>query len=299
MSKILFAGASGFGNIGDDSYKTILSENLPEHECLFDSPYPDTRAVDWCDMVVIGGGGLIYNNQTQHFEYMRTYLDTALAQGKPFAFLSCGVQPKELDGNFVDREQAASQIACWKPYLDNAKFVSVRSEACVEILSAVTVNKNLFYYPDLAYISQPAKSLLTLPKSYLVIPTPSGAKTKEFEAKWAEFVRSHKPVYVLAFSRDDEMVVDRLAHSVDNRGNLMTRKRFTPAEAVAMLSTAEQVLTSRYHGFVLGRAAGLSVDQITVADRRYKSRVEDEKLDPQKAINHIELLKKTLSNLLL
>ena len=37
--------------------------------------HTDVTAVDWADVVVVGGGGLVYCNESEHFAYMAAYLD--------------------------------------------------------------------------------------------------------------------------------------------------------------------------------------------------------------------------------
>ncbi len=82
--KLLFCGASGYANLGDDSYKIVLDLYLSEkYDLYFDSPYPDVSLVKDMDAVIIGGGGLIYDNATEHFTYLKMYMEEALRLNKP------------------------------------------------------------------------------------------------------------------------------------------------------------------------------------------------------------------------
>lgn len=289
--RILFAGASGYGNIGDDTYRTVIADRMQTVQCVFDSPFPNMDAVDWADMVVIGGGGVIYDNGTDHFKYMSMYLDRAREQGKPFAFLSCGVQPKNLDADFYTKEKASHQLSRWASYLNDAEFITVRSREDVEILRLVCRNKNIHYAPDLGYLTRDAHEFIAIPRGYVVIPTASGILTKEFQQKWKEMKKTDKPIHILAFSRDDEGTVRKLERELGKGENEAGKVRFTPEQAVAMLRKAKEVLTCRFHGYVLARAAKVPNERITVADKRYKSRVEDREQDISNAIQHIDILK--------
>lgn len=294
---ILVAGASGYGNIGDDSYREVLgaySEGRSVH-FTFDSPYPDIQSVVESDLLLIGGGGLIYCNDTAHFDYMSMYLDTAITHKKPFAFISCGVQPRNINGQTLTTEEIAEQIRPWKPYLDKAAFISVRSEKDAEIIKSLSTNLSVLYYPDLGYLTPASSFSLRRPGTTLIIPTKSMVSSLEWKQYWNELLDSctegdKKNITIVAFSRDDEEVVHQLNAELGVQENLVSRTRFSPREAVALCAEASQVITGRYHGHVLARAAGKSYDEITIIDRRHKSAVENYKQDITLAKGHLTLL---------
>ncbi|WP_075089868.1 hypothetical protein [Verrucomicrobium spinosum] len=94
--KIAFVGASGYGNVGDDTYPLVFQEQFRGAELLFfNSDLPAEMPSD-LDLVVLGGGGIIYNSATHdespspHFRCMQFYMDHAIASGTPWGFLSCG-----------------------------------------------------------------------------------------------------------------------------------------------------------------------------------------------------------------
>jgi hypothetical protein len=60
--KIAFVGASGYGNVGDDTYPLVFAQQLPEHELvIYNSDLP-TALPDDLALLVLGGGGILYNN---------------------------------------------------------------------------------------------------------------------------------------------------------------------------------------------------------------------------------------------
>ncbi len=291
IKRILCVGASGYGNVGDDGYKVVFSQNLPEFELCFDSPYPDLDAVEWADAVVVGGGGLVYCNETAHFDYMAKYLDHALHQGKPIGFLSAGVQirPSLVKDSFL--ADGPGFIAPWEKYLAKAAFICVRSQTCRDIIKQLTPSQeNLHYFPDACYLLRPPAYKLTLPDAHVIIPTPSSAKSRDFKLAVKAIPKQDK-VYVASFSMDDLECVRTLEKTMSCYQNLVSRTHLSPVDAIAILSQAKNVITSRYHGAVLARAAGIAEDCITLIDRRYKSQVEKVPTDLQEASRQFDIVR--------
>ena len=293
--RILFAGAAGYGNVGDDAYVDVFASELgDEHELLFESPAPDPRAMEWAQLVVVGGGGLIYCNDTSHHEYMFEYLDHARERRKPVAFVSCGVQ-LNLDPDWEAAQAAVrfgpALLGAWEPYLDYASLVTVRSRSCEAVVRAVAPRANVHFAPDLAYLMRPPSYASAAPGYLLVVPR--DLDPKEVDA----FVQPHLAdgatgVYFAAFSRNDADVVDALADRYFG-ARATTRQHLSPEGAMALLSGASKVVTWRYHGAVMARAAG--VRDIVVPDQRYKSLVEEPPADLGEARRHVELLRELVA----
>ncbi len=297
MKKLLFCGASGYGNMGDDAYKIIYEKYLSEnYELYFDSPFPDIRLIKDMDAVIIGGGGLIYDNSTNHFEYMKMYMEEAIRLEKPIYINSCGIQLANLQKQTIKTEDqlidfGVKQLAKWKLFLDKAISISVRSDMDRRILSVLSNNANIYYYPDLAYLMEPVKYHLITPDSYVFVPTESGHKLPKFQNVLAEALKENKRnIYFIAFSRDDYGIVDGLANHIDSRGNFIRRLFISPDEACSIIKDAYKVVTNRYHGAVFSRAVGKLEKDIVVADNRYKSSVEVRPDNNDLALGHIQLL---------
>lgn len=286
--KILVAGANGLKNLGDDSYKVVIDRyfNYQEHELLFDSPYPDSNSIKWADFVIIGGGGLIYDDEA-HFKYMTTYI-----QDKPFGFLSCGVQlHKEIP--------CEKQLLQWQPFLNKAEFITLRSKSCQQIIQKLCPEKQVFYFPDLAYLTPPTDyQIITTKEPYgVIIPTHYSLKDEVF-AQIENFMEQQpvKNVFVLQFSNDDKNAYQYFIAKYGFYNNLKGRNSLTPSEAVEILRSASWVITSRFHGYVLSRAGGLCNEQILLLDDRYKSQVEDKKQHKTFASAHLAVVNKSLGN---
>lgn len=271
---LLFVGASGYGNIGDDAYKVVFLEWFGDAHCVrFDSPYPDVTAVDWADIVVVGGGGLVYCNESEHFAYMTAYLDRAKRNNTPTAFLSCGVQLR-----CKDPQQAVKVgeevLEPWGEHLRRAKLLTFRSHVCVDVVQKISGgHPNLHYAPDAAYALRKSNLQIGPERSTLIIPTPSGAKSPKFQEA-INNIRKDERVIVASFSRDDDETVRAIAARFSEHGNDVDRLRLSVQDALALVSNASRVITCRYHGTVLARACGLEEDQILTLDGRYKSIVE-------------------------
>src|SRR5882757_7801435 len=138
--KIAFVGASGYGNVGDNSYPLVFQQHLPGHELIFyNSDLPAELPSD-VKLIVLGGGGIIYNSrmepeteESEHFRYMKFYMDWAITHGIPFGILSCGFQFASGQG-----PSNLAALTSWVPYLKQALFVTLRSPTCVRIAEELT-----------------------------------------------------------------------------------------------------------------------------------------------------------------
>jgi len=284
-------GASGYGNVGDDGYRAVFAEQLPDHHLLFDSPYPDPRVIDWCDAVIVGGGGLIYKNETSHFEYMSRYLDRAIELAKPVAFLSCGVQikPHFVQGDLV--QAALPHIMPWRKYLEYARLVTVRSPTCLGIVKAVAPNQaNAHFIPDACYLMPRAPYALVTPESLVIIPTVRGVELPAFQEEWKR-IDEHDRIFIAAFAREDIPAVEQLVKQLKAHSNLIDRKNLSPLDAMAVVQDARRVVTARYHGAVFARAAGVPESSIVLTGHRFKDRVEVPPTNLQDAQEHFRLLR--------
>lgn len=285
--KVLMVGASGYGNVGDDAYVDVAKASWPDFEIRAvnsDHAKQAAQHVAWSDIVVMGGGGIIYCNQTDHFARMCDFMNAARHQHKPLAFWSVGVQLVPVKGKPLRTEAdvlaQAAQIRPWAPYLRRARLISVRNPLDARLIEAMMPAQDerlpLLVAPDvchaypLGFEPQPER------RTYeVVIPTSLAFReVGGVEAFIAKLQGSFTEMEVLCFSRDDEFAVAELIHAVKTTHNFDTLRvrSLEPAAALCVLKTARRVVTGRYHGAVLARAAGVS--DIEVIDPRYKSRFE-------------------------
>jgi hypothetical protein len=258
--KIAFVGASGYGNVGDDTYPLVFRKLFPAHELqFFNSDLPAAMPED-AGLLVVGGGGLLYNvggkaagDASPHFRCLRHYLDWAGQRGLPWGILSCGFQ-------FAPGDEArpADVLAPWIPYLRQAQFVTLRSPRCVEIFRDLTGRSDGQFLPDAAYLYNPVvpssegrEPMLTIVPAGLVHPRDSFTNhlIRTFRAsggriRWLS----------MGAERDDAGPMAEARTRFPEAGFDESR---SPERAFAWIGQSHLVYTGRYHGMVFARKNGV------------------------------------------
>lgn len=235
---ITVVGCSGYTNIGDDMYPLVLKKYFRDYNFVFkNSDLPRRLPVD-TKLLIMGPGGIIYQDETAHAEYMIEYMEQAIKRKIPIVFLSCGVQSIE--------------IGAWKKYLDAAELITVRSKKDFEYISTVSDNRNLFHFPDLGYLFDEYEYVPGLPEKYtLFIPI---AKAKNDN--------SQEPVRAYRELPKEERVLLRMGSIEDvqanypswlEQGEAKTIVNVNPAMVNYIIQHASMVYTGRYHGLVFAR----------------------------------------------
>lgn len=304
----MFVGANGYGNLGDDGYKHVISGYLSErYDVSFNSPYPDLRMVDDCDALFIGGGGLLYDDGSAHLAYMRLYVERAQLANKPYGFISVGFQPvNEADGLTNDELVAlgVKQLGQIHDILKGAQFITVRDEISLRIVQTIAPLVPSECLPDLCYAIKPAPYSLTAPGTVVFVitemTTTDGIAHKIdvqlFEKLWTKAYDHGNDRCIVVMSKDDEAISEEFAKTITQCGGLVLKKNLTPMEAAAIFRDADYVVTGRYHGKVFARAAGLSDDRIFSVDKRFKSRVEKVGQRVSDVDRHFVIMKQRLLN---
>lgn len=290
--KIAFVGASGYGNVGDDTYPLVFAQQLPEHEVLFyNSDLPDRLPED-LGMVVIGGGGVLHNvgaepeeAESPHFRCMRFYMDAARERGIPWGFLSCGFQFQ------VHRDAAYAQaLRPWVPYLKQASFITLRSRECVRIACEISGRADAVFLPDAAYLYHPAgETQQHAPRSVTIVPAglvnPRNVLINHY---LRQFAASETPVAWLSMGApvDDGWMLEEVAQRFPD-AQIITKA--DPMTAFQQIAASRLVITGRYHGMVFARTSGAPF--ITPVDVPYKMRQEDYTVPRRSAAGHFELLR--------
>lgn len=294
---ILFIGASGYGNVGDEAYKYVVEDQLKFNEILFESPYPSEASIIWADYVVFGGGGIVYVNETSHFDYYKMYYDWCVEHKKPYSFFSVGVQVRKKDYFFGG--ELPEDYKKWSPILKGARSISVRSDECKKKINWLGADCEVF--PDAVYGLTPQRYKIRTSEKKMctIIPTPSTLKAqkKEYEEVFKTLHQEDCDISVLSFSESDLEAGKEVEQEFSYHEGVLWRRHITPREALSVLKESSSVLTGRYHGHVLARVAGIPENEIIVVDKRYKSVVEkkhDRETLVEDSKKHIEHLKKFL-----
>lgn len=294
--KLAFVGASGYGNIGDNTYPIVLREKLAGHELIFhNSDLPAELPTD-LDAIVLGGGGLIYNHaeptgaESHHFQCMRFYMEWAKQRGVPWGFLSCGVQVR------IGHEEVLYEgLAPWRPWLQEARFITLRSPACVDAVRHLAGREDIRFFPDLAYLYRPP----TRPpprrrKAAVLIPAGLVNPKNKF---------CHHMIRLFRASRTPVIWLGMAAPVDDDPHMAEARRAFPDAEVIASpsveqayhtIATARFVMTGRYHGMVFARTS--QVPFYVPQDSPWKIKHEHYETDMRQAAGHLRTLRESLAS---
>ncbi|MDB6003028.1 MAG: hypothetical protein JWR15_15 [Prosthecobacter sp.] len=291
--KIAFVGASGYGNVGDDTYPLVFAQQLWEHEVLsYNSDLPDSLPED-LGMVVIGGGGVLHNvgaepegGESPHFGRMRFYMNAAMERGIPWGFLSCGFQFQ------VQRDAAYAQaLRPWVPYLQQASFITLRSRECVRIACEISGRADAVYFPDAAYLYHPGGAITDrVPDRVTLVPAglvnPRNALINHY---LRQFAASGTPVAWLGMGApvDDGWMLEEAAQRFPESTIIAAGD---PGTAFREIAASRLVITGRYHGMIFARTS--RVPFITPVDVPYKMRHEDYAVPRTSAAGHFDVLRR-------
>jgi Polysaccharide pyruvyl transferase len=292
--KIAFVGASGYGNVGDDTYPLVFAQQLPEHELLiYNSDLPASLPAD-LDMLVMGGGGIVYNHggedaaeaESPHFRCMEFYMDAAIERGIPWGILSCGFQFE------INREaKYAATLQPWAPYLQKAHFITLRSPRCVSIARELSGRDDVVFAPDAAYLYQPAIATSTeVARSITLVPAGLvNARNALTNHYLRQFAASGMPVTWLGMGApgDDRQLLAEVAELFPQAQIIAAPG---PQLAFETIAQSRFVITGRYHGMIFARVC--RVPFITPVDSPYKIRMEKLDESTSAASIHFEVLRR-------
>jgi polysaccharide pyruvyl transferase WcaK-like protein len=133
--KYLVISPNGYGNAGDDlcAYcgRFAITQTDRDAEIRIGRPPMRRSVVDWADVVVLSGGGILYDRELKNVDNYMRYVDYAVSRGKRAAVLGAGVQGIVTeDGRRRYRESLA-----------RCAFVSVRTAEDKRALDAIGFNR--------------------------------------------------------------------------------------------------------------------------------------------------------------
>lgn len=272
----LITSANSYGNVGDDIcgysaeylVKTIDAEATTTITC---PPYK-ARLVDVADVVIVGGGGVIYDHDYANVENYMKYIEHAQETGKVSAVLGVGVQGIGTDKG---RER-------YKSTLTKTDVVTARSPVDERLLKDIGV-ENTLATQDLGFVTDewaPQPGLLDRlrlkwllkkndkPNLGLAIVDLVAIKGSAYDDKSANFVDSLNEnldqickdfnVYLLVHSADDAKYYDQL----QKRFNVKKVDYKTIRDLAYFWDAYQQmdlIIGSRFHSIILACLAGKPV----------------------------------------
>lgn len=301
--KIAFVGASGYGNVGDDTYPLVFREHLPDHELIFFNSDLPEKIPEGIGLLIIGGGGVVHNAglesgqvESPHFIAMRHYLAWARENRVPWGFLSCGIQfSAEADGGSFD----TAELQVWAPWLRDAAFITMRSPFCARIASLLGARDDARFFPDAAYLlARGVTRAEAVPgtRQFTIVPAGSVHVRHAFiQHMIAPYDRA--PGWRMVWLNMGAPVDagDHFTAALSRYPGSTIVERPSPREALSCIAASDFVLTGRYHGMVFARACSVPFYVHTVAPSKIKH--EDYTVDPALAIGHIDTVRECISRL--
>lgn len=277
MSDILLASAQGYGNIGDDAIRdaiaTELSTSIPGINIVVTHPEPDQDLVLDSKMVIVGGGGLLYDSVPTNVEYYTAYLEMAQRHRIPNALFNVEVQ-----GNIIT-EYGASR---YSSILNRVDYLSVRNWKSVHILRSIGVRTPIHVSSDVSFLLRPVKRTLHTDKPVIGVSLSIPPENNVFDTgipsrsvvddssnvaymtnivKSLEHYRSDFNFVVLPFGAEERGEVSR--HFADILGCRVIDYNVTPSEILGMVGDMSLMITSRLHPLILSMVAGTPCGVVT------------------------------------
>jgi len=259
--KILIAGATGYGNMGDDAVRNKIVAHLRSHhhvEIKVTRPHPQRELIEWCDKLILGGGGIIYDHPTdqaqqQNFEYyVDNYLAWALAAKKPVCLCSVGIQALKVEANIQRLRGLLAQVG----------HLSVRQHEDAAILKKHDLYAEPVVADDLAMALARAPYTFTAPsKRQKVCVVPQVNYVRKFGIEpilWlvAELKKLNYEVYTALTAVEDIEVGQQIAQAIGEHGSVRDFLYLGPRELISLLGEMDVVLSSRFHGLIFAKAGG-------------------------------------------
>jgi polysaccharide pyruvyl transferase WcaK-like protein len=310
--RISLVGCSGYGNRGDDLLAHMVARYLRgfAHEVnAYNSNLPQNYQVP--DLTIVGPGGVVFSppDLVAHYNCMTWYLKRAEEQKKPWAFMGCGFQWRRHE----DKSWLVKHTNSWLPWLKKAKFLSFRSQSCLDHLRRHFPDKeHMHYFPDVGYLAKDFYPSKGGPGTGLVLCPNVGGFSK-YKGKdmnpyvWKrmaeELAAGRKVTVVRMGSQGDDQNALRTLRDKASKMKGYNTELFTianvgvsTAQAINLISRADHVISERFHGYVVAKSFGKPT---TLADEPsvYKLCVEDRNLNPEKAKGHFQVLSECLSRL--
>lgn len=274
--KYLITSANSYGNVGDDicgySAEYLVKHYDPTAKVVVTCPPYNAALVDNADVVIVGGGGVIYDHDMNNVENYMSYIEHAHNDNKLTAVLGVGIQG-------IGREEGKLR---YRKTLTNTDIVTVRSPADEKDLNNIGVN-SVLATQDLAFVTDEwvrkpnLKDKIRLKRSFknnskpnlgLAIVDLVAIKGDAYDEKSANFVDSLNDnlqriceefnVYLLVHSADDAKYYDQLQKKFDVR-KIDYKLIGDLPYFWAAYQKMDLVIGSRFHSIILACLAGVPV----------------------------------------
>lgn len=169
---VLIVSAASFGNVGDDIVslvsEAIIRDIVPNVETKFADLSFDHEELVWADVVVLGGGGVLYDSSIDNVDNYLRFIDHAKLMGKKTIGIGLGTQGINTDYGKRRYRETLSKI----------DLLIVRDREDAEVLSDIGVIGPIHAMTDLAFLMP--KYLPEMQKYYRYHDSPDNASVANF-----------------------------------------------------------------------------------------------------------------------
>lgn len=257
--RAVVVSAFGVGNVGDDAVSFGAREVL--YRSGFDEvdlvgPNPNYSVIDGADLVVVGGGGLLYDSSFSNVSNYTAPIRYAYERGIPSAVLGVGTQGI----------RTTLGAAAYKDALSLARLVTVREHSDAKILTETVGLKNVHTTGDLALLladgprpvpvrRDPNLAVLSLSHSLESWLAKRDSTIDAYLDETLEALgKGYNTVVGVVHSVDDEAIYERLRQRREI--HVVKAAEFDVSAIMDLYASAGLAVTSRFHGLlfsVMGR----------------------------------------------
>lgn len=256
--KVLIANAAGYGNLGDDSVRDALADAIeqlhPAVKVVCTHPPPEKGLVEEADVIVVGGGGLIYDSDFANVANYMRYLEWAQEFKKPTALIGVGVQ-----GIFTEKGREYYQKV-----LNGVDLITTRDQESRDILvNHVGVSAPVHVCADLAFLlerrltnkgrkSEGDKPVLGICFRDFHPDFPPRKRYIDSVHEALRRIDDRFKLVFLVFSRDDYELNMRLHSEFKNSGFFFYNynEGWTVQKFLPLINQCDLMLCTRYHALI-------------------------------------------------
>lgn len=263
--RAVVVSAFGVGNVGDDAVSFGAREALYRNgfdEVELVGPNPDYGVIDTADLVVVGGGGLLYDSSFSNVSNYTAPIRYAYERGIPSAVLGVGTQGI----------RTTLGAAAYKDALSLARLVTVRERSDATLLTETVGLKNVHTTGDLALLLADGPDSISLRRDPSLVVLSLSHSLESWLAKRDSTIdayldetldalgKTHSSVVGVVHSVDDEAIYERLRQRREIQ--VVKAADFDVSAIMDLYASAGLVVSSRFHGLlfsVIGRTPLIQV----------------------------------------
>lgn len=303
---IILLNSAGYGNVGDDAYKTIICNyfnddkrnnkyniiHVPDAKIMTSSGdlinyklWDPIMGIYHFDYLIIGGGGLINKERSSSNHPLQIYSKYSTDNNIPYYLISIGCQDLEVSQNefnwniykFKDLLCNSSYISTRSPN-DYSVFKSIMNDDVIDKRISNACENTLQYHPDLVYSYPIINNYHKAKNILLMVYTPYISLNIESVRDTIHKILQEEKLQLVMMNWGSEENIDneeelftkyfknRYYDSLFYRGKGHGSNYFNMDILQNILSNTKKIIPGRYHSLVFSR-----LYNIEVIDLHYKN----------------------------